>query len=174
MSEWHPREYELAQVSQSEPNERLADHLQWCSRCRGITADYAWLEEEIAAGFEAGLKDVAVPPSRWERVDEHLRASRARTVGKQLLAVAGAALIACLMLLAPSILNRHVRAEGVIGPTVVPVRVPVSAHDDRTATGGQGPGQGPLTTTPGSSISSGDRGVSLPFSPPPEPPEPEA
>jgi hypothetical protein len=170
MSEWHPQELELARTSEAGTSGGLADHLRWCSRCRGVAADYEWLEGEITYALDAALKDVPVPQPEWEGVNERLELDPRRVVGRQILAAAATAMMAYLMLVAPSFVGGGLRAEGVPSPDIGPVRVPVSADGHRVGTGTELS----LTTTPDMSVLSGERTVSLPFVPPPEPPDPEA
>jgi hypothetical protein len=164
MSEKHPQELELAGAS-----EKLVDHLRWCSRCRGVAADYEWLKEEIPAAFDAGLEAVAVPAPTWESVRDRLRPRQRCAAGRQLVAIAATAVMACLMLVAPSVVVRNAHPRGVLTPDAMAVRVPMG--DDQRTRAGTRPSLG---RTPSPSVSSGDRSVSLPFVPPPEPPDPEA
>lgn len=172
MREWHPDELELARASELEAGGDLADHLRWCSRCRAVAADYEWLDEEIAGAFDAGLEEADVPRAGWESVDERLRPRQRSAVGGQFAALVGAVVVTCMMLVAPSVLVREAHGGGRVAGEMATVRLPVSAVvDDHTSGTGAGPA---LTMTPALSSSSRRGAVSLPFVPPPEPPEPEA
>jgi hypothetical protein len=168
MTEWHPEPFELAQASERGAARDLVDHLRWCSLCRSTAAEYEWLDEEIPAALDAGLAAVPKPRPEWERLHRRLELNGGRRVSRQALAVGITAAMACLTLTAPSILGGGVRAKGVPVPDVSPVRVPARAESDRTAT------RTNLSfTTPAAVVSSRERAVSLPFVPPPEPPDPE-
>jgi hypothetical protein len=172
MKEWHPTEIELAEASDAAAGEELADHLRWCSQCRGVAADYEWLDEGIAAAMDAGLEDVAVPKPAWERVHGSFEARQRVVGGGQVLAVAGAVAMTCLMLGTSSVLGGGMRGRGTVAPGLATAALPIAAPaQDRLTGESEGPA---LTMTPGRSARSADTVVSLPFVPPPEPPEPEA
>ena len=172
MTERHPTEIELAKAGEAAAREEVAEHLRWCSRCRGIAADYEWLDEGIAAALDAGLEDVAVPKPSWETVHDGFESRQRVVVGGRVLAVAGAVAVACLMLGASSILGGGPYRRGTVAPDMVTAPLPISAPvEDRLTAGSE---RLALTMTPGRSVGSDGRIVSLPFVPPPEPPEPEA
>jgi hypothetical protein len=179
MREWHPDEVDLAESGGAGGD--LADHLDWCSRCRGLAADYEWLEDEIAAALAGGAEEAPVGRPRWERVKARLKVPRRGLPGGQLLAVGGAVAMTCMMLVAPSIVAGRPGGRRPGRPGRMGARLPVSAPvDDAYPYLGETL-SGSLTeivTEPAvrmtrSSASSGHRTVSLPFVPPPEPPEPE-
>ena len=169
MNEWHPDELELAQASAARRDGELMDHLRWCAPCRAVAADYDWLDREIPAALDAGLQQVPLPQPNWDGLSARLGLHRQRAVRGQLLAVAGAVMIACLMLVAPSLLSPDLPAAGMLAPDVAVLRMP-TAYEPAAA-----PSARPSSTVPAVAPHASDhRSVSLPFVPPPEPPQPGA
>lgn len=170
MSEGHPLEIELARLSESGDDEGVRAHIEGCSRCRRILVDYGWLDGEVASVLEAKADGVSVPRTSWQAVREGLGRAERRGERGQLLVVAGAALIACLMLVAPLGLGGKVEAQGAPGPTVVTAPVPATVDHPLAGTR-------PWSTreVPWPRAVSRDRpGTSLPFVPPPTPPRSES
>jgi hypothetical protein len=172
MSEWHPDEVELAEAAEAGASRELGDHLRWCSSCRTAAADYEWLGGEIAEALEAGVQDVAVPKPRWRDLEERLRPDGRSTGDQPLLALAGAVALTCIALVAPSLLSHETQRGDFVSPGPVTVGRPLTTSgDDVRLTGASV--DSALTVTPAPSATSREGTVSLPFVPPPEPPEPE-
>jgi hypothetical protein len=168
MTQGHLSEIELARVSELENKEKLEGHLRWCSRCRRALADYGWVQGEIEALLEAEADAVPVPQANWQNVRDRLGRAERRNKGKEMLVVAGAALVFCLMVGTPAVLGRKAEAQAVPASGIVTAPVPVSIADPVTITSQR--------TAAGSASSSGHsrEGVktSLPFVPIPTPPTP--
>jgi len=170
MSEEHPLEIELSRFSESKDDEGVGTHVQGCSRCRRILVEYGWLEGEVASVLEAKAREVPVPRTSWQAVREGLgRAERRRERG-QLLVVAGAALMACLMLVAPLGLGGKVEAQGAPGPAVVTAPAPATVDHPLSGTRPWSTREVPSPRA----VSRDGPGTSLPFVPPPTPPRSES
>lgn len=164
MGEEHPRELELARRSDGgSGDDPLTEHLRWCSGCRRVLADHEWLQGEIATALDAEAAAAPVPSSDWDGVRRRLRRPERQPAQRGALVAAGVALIACVMLVAPSALGRHAHAQGMSAGRVSIAPAPVIVPSAGTGMGG------------GASLrlSPADRAVrvSLPFVPPPTPPE---
>jgi anti-sigma factor RsiW len=168
MTESHPHEIELARFSELEDREELASHLQWCSRCRRILADYGWVEGEITSLLEAEADAVSIPHPNWREVRGELGRAERRSRGRERLMAAGAALVMCLMLGAPFVLGGEAQAQVVPVSGAMTAPVPVSVEDPMTSTRPRSAG--------GSVAASGQsrKGtmISLPCVPIPTPPTP--
>jgi anti-sigma factor RsiW len=166
MTESHPPEIELARFSELKDREELERHLQRCSRCRRVLADYGWVEGEIAALLESEADGVPVPDPNWRGVREQLGRAEGRARVGELTVVAGAALAVCLMFGAPSALGRKAQAQGVPASGVVTAPAPVSVEDPVTSTSPRSE-EGRIS---GSGQSREGARTSLPFVPIPTPP----
>jgi len=164
----HPGELDLARLSDSEAGEDLSEHLRWCSSCRRILADYDWLQEEIAEALNARAEAAPVAGPDWESVHKRLRSSRERVSDRRLLVAVSAALIACVMLVAPSLLGREVQAQTRIAAELSAVPQPVMAS---SADANAQPGSLFTVTTHADTVMAASGTVSLPFVPPPTPPD---
>lgn len=164
MNKDHLREIELARVSDGEASEEIAGHVDCCSSCRWRLSDYEWLQREITAVFDTEAAVAAVPRPDWQVVRERVGSSSEKGSERPVLITVGVALIACVILAAPSILGRKVEAQTKGEWNVSTARRPVTAMGVETT------GTRCLTMTP----SERDGEVSLPFVPPPTPPEPGA
>jgi len=103
MNEIHPRETELARCGDQETGAGLAEHLRWCARCRGVVADYRWLQGEITSTLTVAADAVAMPRPKWWVVQERMSASQRRQMaGWWASAFASVALMVCFMLFAPN------------------------------------------------------------------------
>lgn len=161
----HPTELELARWAEDGRPEELMEHLRWCRRCRNDVSEYRWLQEEIdrALKAEAGGAPVPEPDWRcvWKQIDEGPGA--VSPAGRRAAAVSLAAMV-CLMLAVPLVVVGGNRAWAMAprleDVSTAPTPVPAGA-DGRAG-------------TPTSRADGGERQVrreSLPFVPPPTPPE---
>lgn len=166
MKENHPRELDLARLSDGQEGGDLAVHLRWCSSCRRILADYDWLQGELRATLDAKAAAAPIPEPDWSEVRGRISSPERQASGRCPLVAAGAALIACVMLVAPAVLGRGVQAQtpgaGTLVEAPAPVMAPRLEPDGGTSSS--------LTMTP---VDHEPR-ASLPFVPPPTPPETEA
>ena len=127
MSEIHPRETELARFSDKEAGAAVAEHLRWCARCRGVVADYRWLQGEITSTLAVAADTVAVPRPKWWVVQERMSAGQRRQMmGWRASAFASVALMVCFMLFAPNFLGPAVVAQ-TPQPEMVMGRAPVTS-----------------------------------------------
>jgi len=123
MNEIHPAEKELG----GEASTSVTEHLRWCARCRGIVADYDWLQGEIEATLVAAADAVPIPRPKWWAVQELKFASqRRRIVGGRISAVASVVLTVCLMLSISPVLGTTVVAQ-ILSPEPVVALAPVAA-----------------------------------------------
>jgi len=164
MKEKHPSELDLARLSDGENGDELADHVRWCSSCRRILADYDWLQGELAAALDAKSAAAPIADPDWEGVRSCLSNPERDASNRLLLVAAGASLIAFVMLAAPATVGRRVQAQTTPGGAVSEAPSPVLAPRVGAAT----EAALSLTMTPVDR----ERVVSLPFVPPPTPPEP--
>lgn len=166
MKQQHPDEIELASLSDGEARRGLEEHLRWCASCRRILTDYDWLQRELTGALNAEAAAAPVARPDWGSVRRRLREPRACQSDRRLVIATGVALIAFVMLVAPLLLGRGVPVQAMTIGGLSEAPAPVIAP----ASGGDGGAELGLTITPGN----GERRVSLPFVPPPTPPEPEA
>jgi len=130
--EIHPGEAELARFSEGEGGADVAEHLRWCARCRGVIADYRWLQEEIGGTLAAAVDAMALPRSKWWIVQERISATRRRRVaGWRASAIASVVSAVCLMLLVSpvpgtTVVARTLPPEPMVAPS--PVAVVVSGE----------------------------------------------
>ena len=98
MRERHPREIELARLSDGEAvSAEMAEHLRWCARCRSAVADYDWLQGEIAVTLAAAA-EIPAPRPQWWAVRERVFASQRRQItGWRISALSSVVLAVCLM-----------------------------------------------------------------------------
>jgi anti-sigma factor RsiW len=169
MTESHPLEIELSRFSELENREEVERHLQRCSRCRRILADYGWVEGEITSLLEAEADAVPIPNPNWRAVHTELGRAERRSRGRERLVAAGAALVVCLMLGAPFVLGGEAHAQVVPASGLVTAPAPVSVENPVISTrprsaGGRGAASD--KTREGTV-------VSLPFVPIPTPPTPD-
>ena len=176
MREWHPDELELAEGGEARRD--VADHLSWCSQCRALAGDYKWLEGGISATLDAAADEAPLPRPRWDEVKARLSVSRRRLASRQLLAVAAAVAMTCITLVVPSIVRVRLDGRRPGEPDRAAVQMPISISledgylgesltESVAETGTQ-----PAARMTRASAPSSQRMVSLPFVPPPEPPEP--
>ena len=169
MTEGHPLEIELARFGELNDREELERHLQRCSRCRRALAEYDWVEGEVTSTLEAEADAVPVPPPNWHTVRERVGDAERRKRGQRLVVAAGAALVVCLMVGAPSILGRRAQTQAMSTSRVVAAPGPVSVERAVTST---------TARTARGQISASGRSrevarTSLPFVPIPTPPTPQ-
>jgi predicted anti-sigma-YlaC factor YlaD len=180
----HPAELDLAWLSDAENRDALAEHMKWCSSCRRVLADYDWLQGELAEALDAQAEVAPVAAPDWDEVRRRLKGSRERLPERRLLVAASVALIACVMLVAPAVLGREVQAQTVLAGELQIAPQPVIGSDTGVDTdvGGSSPAM-----TPGDTMMPAGKAafkdtvvlehregtVSLPFAPPPTPPEQE-
>jgi hypothetical protein len=161
----HPGELELAWLSDDEDRERLMEHVRWCSSCHRILTDYEWLQGEIVAALDAEAANAPVAAPNWAGVRGRLECGRERAMEKRGLVAVGVALMMCVMLVTPAALGRGVEAQTVTSGGVSTVPVPDVALGADLVTE-------PATMLPATSRHRAGA-VSLPFVPPPTPPDPE-
>jgi hypothetical protein len=166
MSERHPLEIELAWLSESKDDEGVGTHVGRCSRCRRILADYDWLQGEVTSVLRATADGAPVPRPSWPAVRERLGRAQRRSERGRLVVVAGAALIACLMLVVPLGFGGKVEAQAAPGPVAVTAPAPVMV--DRPLTGTRSWSTGVVASTRAEPREG--RRTSLPVVPPPTPP----
>jgi hypothetical protein len=169
MTESHPPESELARFSELKDREGLESHVQRCSRCRRVFADYGWVEREITSLLSAEADAVPVPDPNWRGVREQLGRAERRSKRRELLVTAAAALVVCLMFGAPSVLGRKAQAQAMPASALVTAPAPVSARDrvpsaSPRSAGGRASASGPSRER---------TRTSLPFAPIPTPPTPQ-
>jgi len=161
MNEIHPAEKELG----GEASTSVTEHLRWCARCRGIVADYDWLQGEIEATLVAAADAVPIPRPKWWAVQELKFASqRRRIVGGRISAVASVVLTVCLMLSTSPVLGTTVLST-TIEPVVAlaPVAAAISGESLALV----------ATLTPVISCEEATPSPTPAFVLPPTPPEPE-
>jgi len=159
----HPGELDLARLSDAQGREDLDEHLRWCSPCRRTLADYDWLQQELTAALDAEAAAAPVAAPDWDGVRKQLRESRPYPAERRFVVAAGVGLMALVMFVAPSALGSGVQAQTNPLAGVSEAPAPIVAVDTDAGAALT------LTTTP----VDGERQVSLPFVPPPTPPEPE-
>jgi len=127
MSKAHPREVELACLSDEEAGEEVAAHLHWCARCRSVVADYRWLQGEITTMLAVAADAVFVPRPKWWAVRERMFTRQRRQVaGWRASAFASVVLAVCLMLSIPNLLIPAVAAQR-LQPEAATVPAPITA-----------------------------------------------
>jgi hypothetical protein len=162
----HLEELALARLSDGGVAEDLAEHARWCPSCRRIAADYDWLRGEVKAALVDEAAAVHVPGPDWEGVSRRLKQPQTQAAHRLPLVAATAVLIVCVMCAAPPLLGRRVQAQPMAASVLSGVPEPVAAADTESA--------------PTDERSLAGRGaardvvVSLPFVPPPTPPEADA
>ena len=120
MDGFHLREAELALAADGEGGAETLDHLRWCRRCRSRVDRYRWVQEELAATLAAVADVVSVPRPGWAAVQAGVMAGRQRLAAvRRLSAFASVALVACVMLVASSVI-----ASGIAGYALSPAAVP--------------------------------------------------
>jgi len=167
MNEIHPRETELACLSEGEAGVGVAEHLRWCARCRSVVADYRWLQGEIGATLAAAADAVPVPRPKWWVVQERMFASqRRRVAGWRVSTVTSVVLAVCLMLSLSPVLG-----VAVVARTSPPK--PMVAPAPVTAVASGEPRASMATPTPVISCEEATPSPTPVFMLPPTPPEPE-
>lgn len=162
----HPGELQLARLSDEAAVWNAADHLGWCARCRRILADFQWLEGEVTASLEAEATAAPVPRADCGAVSSRLGRSAGHLSRNRLAFAATAALLVCVMIAAPSLLGRRVRAGslGTVSASGVPTPVVAASTDSRA---GDRVPRIRVSADPGAM-------VTLSFVPPPTPPDADA
>ncbi len=169
MSKVHPREVELAYLSDEEAGGEVTAHLRWCARCRSVVADYRWLQREIATTLAVAADVASVPRPKWWAVRERIFTRQRRQVaGWRASAFASVVLSVCLMLSVPNFLSLPVAAQR-LQPEVATAPAPVTAVVSGETMAS--------LATPTPLIPCKDREPTLPLTPavvlPPTPPQPE-
>jgi hypothetical protein len=162
----HLTELELARAAAGDGSENLIDHLRWCGQCRTAVAEYGWLQEEIERTLEAEAAGAPVPEADWMGARERLQSTRpVSAVGRRAAAVSLAAAV-CLVVAVPLAVAGGNRAWAMAPRTEEVSTAPSPAavvENGRVGT----------PTSPAGRMAGRAERVSLPFVPPPTPPEPQ-
>ena len=162
----HPTELELARAAGGHRCEDLVEHLRWCRRCRSTLADYEWLQDETERTLTAEADGAPVPDSDWVGLRARLQSpGPLPAVGQRAVAVSLAAMVG-LIVMVPVVVAGESRARRMAPrlEDVLTPRTPVAVlGDGRRGTPASRPSGGPRHA----------QRVSLPFVPPPTPPEPQ-
>jgi hypothetical protein len=120
MSAIHPCETELACASDKESGAELVEHLRWCARCRNLTADYRWLENNLAVTLATAARAASMPRPAWWTVHERLSAGQQRlAAGRRLSVVVSVTLVVCVMLVASPALGAAIGAQTLLPQVAV-------------------------------------------------------
>jgi len=162
----HPTELELARAAAGDRCEDLVEHLRWCPRCRTTVADYGWLQGEMARTLAAEAERAPVSEPDWVGLRARLQSPRPMgAVGRRAAALSLAAVVG-LVLIVPIVMVGGNRAR-----TMAPRLEDVLAPRAPVAVMGDGRVETPACRPPGGLRHT--QRVSLPFVPPPTPPEPQ-
>lgn len=159
----HPRERDIAGYSDGRVDEEIRRHVAWCSDCRRVLADHAWLEGELVETLRTQATEARLPSSDWEGVRRRLQGPEQERVESRPMIAAGVAMMLFVLAAAPMLLGSDVHAQLGAGSTLATAPRPVIATGVKVAR---------TASLPLDHVSApGNRHLSLPFVPPPTPPE---
>jgi hypothetical protein len=112
MRTWHPRDVELATLSDQGAEDGGGNHIRLCARCRRVVSEYEWLQVELSGTLEMEVHQVHLPQAQWWEVRKKIGDARNREVARvRASALLSAAMVVSLLLGVPSFIKPPVAAQ---------------------------------------------------------------